>query len=619
MKRDMEVVARQSQAASGRQQAQAPTNSSNPLKRTAEQWEQDDMPTMKLPRPNVQYLDAAGGRRASIDFATPDAVHRSAYSPAPSDSAPGSAYPRHGSPGRLPRALPSPSSLAFPPSGAGSFVPANATSIGSPGTSYHPGSSIHTVSTSSATSAHLQDLQHQVSLKSLALQTLQTEYATLLQKLQRERIKSQTIEKKTTVADQEVNELTTRNEELSEQIKTLEIQLQDCERKRDAEREDAAKEKAQWGRMLDMSGRLQSKSAADHQRIAREKADLLQRLATYESSGLQGGHRTDHSTHSGTPQPSLDISSETNISKTTTSTDLDALRIENRSLQAKVARLRSLLEGVRRQYSDVVEAIDKLVTRKGSLRKILEEMSSDHAQEDMDIRADSTSQYNTATSERRLSPPDARQSPFNASLASKSPARPLSTSSASAKARLERSKQIDPLSPENLAHIARAVSPGPAELGFHVQPSTSSPEELIRALGPVPTPLPPMRLPSLQYESAVPSQPPASVQRRQQSQPFVAPVSSPQDPDGTLPRVPSFRPLAYHESGPLFGNSPHSHHSSPGPNMSNSSSPSSTSARSPEYKGLISGGQEYARRHSQPYIATSASAAAMPPPPRPVP
>merc|ERR1712070_1254581 len=37
------------------------------------------------------------------------------------------------------------------------------------------------------------------------------------------------------------------------------------------------------------------------------------------------------------------------------------------------------------------------------------------------------------------------------------------------------------------ATIGRAVSPGPAELGFSVEPSSSSPEDLIRALGPLPT------------------------------------------------------------------------------------------------------------------------------------
>ena len=41
----------------------------------------------------------------------------------------------------------------------------------------------------------------------------------------------------------------------------------------------------------------------------------------------------------------------------------------------------------------------------------------------------------------------------------------------------------------SMASIARAVSPGPAELGFHVTPSSSSPEELIAALGPLPAPM----------------------------------------------------------------------------------------------------------------------------------
>lgn len=635
-KRDVQDVARSGVVEHHRSRLPSTAGYSNPLKRGADQWEQDDMPTLKLPRPNPSHTDTyPGDRRTSIDFAMRDPTQRSAYSPAPSDSAPGSAYPRQGSPtsGRLPRALPSPSSLAFPQSGSASLVPANAASIGSPGTSYHPASSIHTVSTNSATSAHLQDLQHQVSLKSLALQTLQTEYATLLQKLQRERIKSQTIEKKTTVADQEVNDLTTRNEDLSEQIKTLESQLQECEKKREAERAEAAKEKDQWGRMLDMSGRLQSKSAADRQRLADEKADLLRRLAKYETS--QAGPVERPSPPSGQSAHHLFVSTPTSgaeaspslQSNPTSSDDAEALRQENGTLQARVASLNASLERIRRQYGRLEESVQELVVQKDLLRQSLDTSTQDEASR-KEASSDEVMSSGNETESHMATPNAAAMSRLESTSrhTKRSPPGPTTLASTIPEPNQNKSTLADPFSRENLAHIARAVSPGPAELGFHVQPSTSSPEELIKALGPVPAPLPTIRY-SSPFEDHIYSGAGGSKQKRRQSQPFVAPLNLPYDHDAGLPRLPSFRPLSqqtpahHHPLAQSSGTSPHSYHSSPGANLSGTSSPGSASTHSPEWR--VAGRHEhaFARRHSQPHLqfATSPSTAAMPPPPRPFP
>ena len=125
-----------------------------------------------------------------------------------------------------------------------------------------------------------------MTLKSLALQTLQSEYASLLQKLQRERIKSQTIEKKTSVADQEVNDLTGRNEDLAEQIKILETQLEECETKRESERSTAATERDQWTKLLSLDRQLQSKNAEEKQKLRDEKSLLSQRVAAYEGDNF---------------------------------------------------------------------------------------------------------------------------------------------------------------------------------------------------------------------------------------------------------------------------------------------------------------------------------------------
>ena len=604
----------------------------NPLKRTADQWESDEMPTLKFPRATHSFGDGSyGDRRASIDFATREPVQRSAYSPAPSDSAPGSAYPRTGSPSaRLPRALPSPSSLACPPSGAASFVPANTASVGSPGTSHHPASSIHTVSTNSATSAHLQDLQHQVSLKSLALQTLQTEYATLLQKLQRERIKSQTIEKKTTVADQEVNDLTTRNEEMLEQIKSLEGQLQECERKREAERAEAAQEKDQWGRMLDMSGRLQHKNAEDRQRLASEKAELLQRLAAYENKDpaqLDQSAADPRRTAARSPfAVNTNTGGDTQLHMSTSSSnDIDALRKENDALQAEIASMRTSLEEVRRHYNGMEDSMQHFMSQKDYLRLAVDQALVGEKAVIGDRKPDAARQGRHSTPQEG-SPPSqsATTQPGRQSLSTpRSFSNPRTRSPAGAPSKQGQvNLSADPLRPENLAHIARAVSPGPAELGFHVQPSTSSPEELIKALGPVPAPLPSIRFPGSSFDDSTAGSS-GSRQHRRQSPPFVAPLSLPPSAE-----VSAFRPLNHHQppslqshSAQYPGSSPHSYYSSPGPNVSNNSSPGTASTKSPEYSANRRDDFAAGRRHSQPhlYAGASPSTAAMPPPPRPLP
>lgn len=81
-------------------------------------------------------------------------------------------------------------------------------------------------------SAHIADLQHQVTLKSLALQTLQSEYASLLQKLQRERVKSQAFEKKFSIADAEVTELNEKISDLTELNALLTSEIQEYDRRR---------------------------------------------------------------------------------------------------------------------------------------------------------------------------------------------------------------------------------------------------------------------------------------------------------------------------------------------------------------------------------------------------
>ena len=601
------------------------------LKRPADRWEQDELPLPKRPRSGASFSEVSRtigrreDRRASIDFAP--------RSPPPTESVPGSAYPRIGSPGlsaRPHRTLPSPSSVAYPPSAAPSLAPATAPSVGSPTTSYQPAVSIHTASASSATSAHIADLQHQVTLKSLALQTLQSEYASLLQKLQRERVKSQTIEKKTSVADQEVNELTSRNEDLIEQVKALEVQLEECEKKRESERLTAASERDQWTKLLALDRQLQSKTAEEKQKLREEKSLLSQRVAAYEDENYSRSDQLKRSNISQTNASRSDSDVRVNgegsnlTSAATaggfspanategTNNDVESLKAEVIFLKNRIAILRYCLGEVKRRNEHLGEKSQEAVDRNGDIAAAI-----DRALE----HDDATAKTNTPGEQAQTSALSPSMVPEGHTNSSRTLS--LSTNHVELPSATQTTASLS--STVSMASVARAVSPGPAELGFHVAPSTSTPEELIAALGPVP---------SVQFAAGGSSgkRNGNSSQRKKprKRNPEVLPEGN--NSTATM-HFGAFRPLEYpvapaysgmHQ--PVYMNTPtYSYASSPG-SMVGRSSPSSSGSDSRRSSGeeksafsLPSIGQStFSTGLPSPSISADGSpASAMPPPPRP--
>ena len=604
-------------------------------KRPADRGDQEDLPMPKRPRSgasldgtprNMGNVSLKEDRRGSLDFGP--------RSPPPTESIPGSAYPKTGSPGlssRPHRNLPSPSSLTYPPSAAPSLAPATAPSIGSPTTSYQPAVSIHTASASSATSAHIADLQHQVTLKSLSLQTLQREYATLLQKLQRESVKIQTIEKKTSVADQEVNDLTSKNEDLTEQIKALETQLEECEKKRESERITASKERDQWTKLLALDRQLQSKNAEEKQKLREERTMLSQRVAAYEGEDLSGSDqfkrsitsrknatRWDSDRNASGEESDLTPAATTGGSPGDATNDAESLKHEIALLNNRIDVLRLSLEEAKRRSLRLGEKNREVVERNTEICSALERALEDDYAASATTTTDEAQRQSSATSGRST------------------PARPKSPAMHAGHAKSSRTLSESPNPQEpiqpiqdpassymSIASIARAVSPGPAELGFHVTPSTSSPEELISALGPVPAPLPPMHFAS-GYGSA------KGGRRQRKQTPWVTAMSG----KGTdTVQLGSFRPLTHHVSPPPTGmgrvieyaNTPHPPSSSPGSTLEYTSpgSSGSESRRSSEEDRYaanmaVPGPSTFTAGLPQPEARADAYGSfTMPPPPRP--
>lgn len=171
---------------------------------------------------------------------------------------------RHFSPPPSAGPLRSPSSGGTPHAGRGE----DSLHFGNMSTSSRSG-----YSTDSATQ-HAADLQRQITLKTLTLQTLQSEYSSLLAKFHRERTRSQTIEKKAQAAEKEINTLTSQNEDLTDQASRLDEALTASDAKFDELRADFAREKKQFVSILGNGSKLMERYVADRRAWSKERAEL---------------------------------------------------------------------------------------------------------------------------------------------------------------------------------------------------------------------------------------------------------------------------------------------------------------------------------------------------------
>ena len=170
--------------------------------------------------------------------------------------------------------LPSPSSLNF--STASNVLPPISPSVVGTGSR-----SPHT--------AHLQDLQHQLSTKSLAYQILQGEHEKLMAALTRSQTRCGALDKKSQVSDTEINNLSEDKIRLQSDMEVLEQQVEDLQQSRDDAFKQSVSSGSQYMQIMAMSSKLQAQSAADLKKWkadrdswTEEKEKLLARIARLE-------------------------------------------------------------------------------------------------------------------------------------------------------------------------------------------------------------------------------------------------------------------------------------------------------------------------------------------------
>ncbi|KAF2199623.1 hypothetical protein GQ43DRAFT_473474 [Delitschia confertaspora ATCC 74209] len=238
-----------------------------------------------------------------------------------------------------------------------------------------------------AQTAHFQDLQHQINIKTLALQTLQREYDALLQKLEGQRSKTATLEKKFQVSDIEINTLTDEKERLQHQVTTLEVQVEELQQGRDEARRQLVANGAQYMRILDMGNRLQEKSSEDKKRWDGERRVLEGRIRVLEEAMVMGTSGVGHEGGMGEEVAEYMVEESTGAlvsagdpyvrelsgPSTSTTETINVLRAEVVRLRSRTLALETALQAMKEESISIQAAARQLVESGGKIEKAVDD------------------------------------------------------------------------------------------------------------------------------------------------------------------------------------------------------------------------------------------------------
>ena len=139
--------------------------------------------------------------------------------------------------------------------------------------------------------AHLQELQHQLSTKSLAHQILQGEHDKLLAAFSRSQTRCATLDRKSHVSDVEINNLVEERIRLQARVDSMESQIDELQQSRDEAHKQSVASGSQYMKIMGMSSKLQAQAASDLKKWKTdrdawetEKETLLHRVAVLENS-----------------------------------------------------------------------------------------------------------------------------------------------------------------------------------------------------------------------------------------------------------------------------------------------------------------------------------------------
>lgn len=211
-----------------------------------------------------------------------------------------------------------------------------------------PSSSLGT-STSTAIQAHTAALQHEVSVKKYALQTLQGEHDKLLAALRRSQTRARTLEDKQVASDLEINTLAEERVRLLTQVQELEQSIADTSKSRDEFRQAAVKGGAQYVKIVRMASQLEMMAAEERREWKRK---LEENKATIDALRERPAAPRGPD---GTAREFETLSSEE-------ASPEDELRKEVQRLRVRCAEMESALKNIRSESHRFGEAIKALST-----------------------------------------------------------------------------------------------------------------------------------------------------------------------------------------------------------------------------------------------------------------
>ena len=140
---------------------------------------------------------------------------------------------------------------------------------------------------SSVQLSHVQDLQHQVSTKALALQTLQQEHDRLLAAYSRIQSRHSSLELKYQASESEITNLSEERVKLSASVDALESQVESLTLSRDEARKQSIANGGQYMQIMAMASRLEAQGVSDKSKWKIEQESWTQEREALEARIMQ--------------------------------------------------------------------------------------------------------------------------------------------------------------------------------------------------------------------------------------------------------------------------------------------------------------------------------------------
>lgn len=251
----------------------------------------------------------------------------------------------------------SPDSSAFPPPSSANKPPQPPHQPLSPSLSSTYSSGAMGGAVPSAVATHTATLQHEVSVKAYALQTLQQEHDKLLAALSRSQTRSRALEEKQVVADNEVNVLSEDRNRLMDRIAELEKEVSEVSEARDEYRNAGVKEGKQYVEIVRMASRLELMAAEERKAMVADLAEKEKQLMQRAELGIITGGSVAQ-------QPALRHSDEVVL-----------------QLNAKCAKYEAALKDIRRKKQRIDDIMSELGSAGTDISRSLSGVLADEPEE----------------------------------------------------------------------------------------------------------------------------------------------------------------------------------------------------------------------------------------------